>query len=103
MLVSMLADFGGWWNTYAWHPLEGLGYQWWSGVGSDIGELAIIGAVAGAYRKAECHQEGCHRLGRFPHGHYKLCHVHHPHVPSDGKINREAIDKMTKRKEEGTA
>ena len=62
--------------------------------------LTVFGAVIGAYRHIECHQEGCHRLGRFPHGHLKLCHVHHPHVPSDGKINQTHIDAMTKRKGE---
>jgi hypothetical protein len=33
-----------------------------------------------------CHHEGCFRRGRFRHGQYRLCHVHHPNVPSDGKI-----------------
>jgi len=84
------------------HPLEGFGYQWWSGIGSDFGELTLIGTVIGsaivAYRHIECHHEGCRRLGRFPHGHYKLCHIHHPHVPSDGKIHKGHIDEMTKRK-----
>jgi sucrose-6-phosphate hydrolase SacC (GH32 family) len=32
------------------------------------------------------------RLGRFVHGHYKLCHLHHPDVPSNGKITWEHID-----------
>ncbi len=63
-------------------------------------ELAIVLAagIAGA-KILFCHQQGCYRLGRFQHGHYKLCHVHHPHVPSDGKISRKQIDDMTRRKE----
>jgi len=58
----------------------------------------IFGGIAGLYRHIECNQEGCHRLGRFRHGHLKLCHVHHPHVPSDGKVNQTHIDEMTARK-----
>lgn len=58
--------------------------------------LTIVGVFAflgGAYRHIECNQEGCHRLGRFRKGHLKLCHVHHPDVPSDGKINQSHIEK----------
>ncbi len=74
-----------------WHSLYGDTYQFWSGIGSDIGEVTLLGGAFVAYRKIECHQEGCHRLGRFQHGHLKLCHVHHPKVPNDGKINSEHI------------
>jgi len=48
--------------------------------------------VIGAYRHLECHKSGCHRLGRFTHGHYKLCHLHYPGVPNDGKVTREQIE-----------
>jgi len=78
-----------------WNSLYGETYQFWSGVGSDIGELAILGAVIGAYRKAECHAQGCHRFGRFAHGHYRLCHVHHPGVPSDGRITAAHIAQVS--------
>jgi hypothetical protein len=53
--------------------------------------ITLIAFVIGAYKHVECHQSGCHRLGRFVQGHYKLCRVHHPHVPSDGKITQEEI------------
>lgn len=74
-----------------WHSLYGDTYQFWSGVGSDLGELTLIGAMIVAYRKIECHRSGCHRIGRFTHGHLKLCHRHHPFVPDDGKITGEHI------------
>jgi len=54
--------------------------------------ITLIAFVLGAYRHLECHKAGCHRLGRFPHGRYKLCHVHHPDVPSDGRITQDHID-----------
>jgi hypothetical protein len=77
------------------YPLSGNGYAFWSGIGSDVGEATIIASIVGsaamAYRHIECHQEGCHRLGRFRHGHLKLCHVHHPLVPNDGKITQAHV------------
>ena len=54
----------------------------------DAGLLTLIGGV---YHHIECHQDGCHRLGRFSHGHLRLCHKHHPNVPDDGKITAEHI------------
>jgi hypothetical protein len=58
----------------------------------------LVSAFATAYKHIECHQEGCHRLGRYPHGHLKLCARHHPLVPNNGKISREEIDAVTKAK-----
>jgi hypothetical protein len=26
------------------------------------------------------------------HGRYKLCHIHHPNIPDDGKITQESIN-----------
>ena len=56
-----------------------------------LGTLALISFIAGLYKHLECHVSTCHRLGRFTPGHYQLCHVHHPGVPSDGKITIEHI------------
>lgn len=56
----------------------------------------LISAVAALYRHVECHQDGCHRLGRYTHGHLKLCAVHHPLVPNDGRVTAEHIDAVTK-------
>ena len=40
--------------------------------------ITLIAFVVGVYKHLECHVGGCHRLGRFVHGRYKLCRVHHP-------------------------
>jgi hypothetical protein len=53
---------------------------------------SIVALVAGAYRHIECHHTRCHRFGRFPHGQYKLCRVHHPHVPTTGQIDGARIN-----------
>jgi hypothetical protein len=58
----------------------------------------LVSAFTAAYKHVECHQSGCHRLGRFPHGHLRLCAVHHPLVPNDGKITAEHIDTITQEK-----
>lgn len=66
-------------------------YGFWSGFGSDLGEVALIGAVAGIYHKHNCHQKGCWRIAKFevdgtP---YKVCRKHHPTIPDkavDGEI-----------------
>jgi len=82
-------------TTYLLHPLVGRGYQWWSGLGSDFGELAIIGTILGVARRTQCHQQGCWRIGRFRHGHLVLCHRHHPLVPDDGRITAAHIAAVT--------
>jgi hypothetical protein len=55
----------------------------------------LISAVATLYKHVECHQDGCHRLGRYTHGHLKLCAIHHPLVPNDGKVTTEHINAVT--------
>jgi hypothetical protein len=67
-------------------------------LGLIVGAISLVG-IGGVVSMLFCHQSGCFRRGRFRHGQYKLCHVHHPHVPSDGKIADEHIDAVTKRLE----
>jgi hypothetical protein len=56
----------------------------------------LVSAFTAAYKHVECHQTGCHRLGRYTHGHLKLCAHHHPLVPDSGKIGSDEIDAVTK-------
>lgn len=64
-------------------------------IGCSVAELlallSLVTLIGGAYHHIECNNEGCHKLGRFRHGHLKLCHLHHPLVPNDGKIRAEHI------------
>lgn len=55
-------------------------YGFWSGFGSDLGELAIIGGLAAVYRKHNCHVRRCWRLGRHPVAGtaFVTCRKHHP-------------------------
>lgn len=57
--------------------------------------VTLIAFVVGVYKHFECHMEGCHRIGRFTHGHLKLCRIHHPNVPDSGKVGQAEIDAVT--------
>lgn len=52
-------------------------YGFWSGFGSDIGEVALIGAVLGGYKKHNCHQHHCWRIGRHVVDGTPFCNRHH--------------------------
>ena len=54
--------------------------------------LPVIAAIVTLYHaRIECHHTGCHRVGRHPYGPYMLCRLHHPIVPSHGRITTEHI------------
>lgn len=80
---------------WVWHPLgpchgAQCGYNLWSGIGSDVGEVSTLGILvtlmamaAGMYRKHNCHVHRCWRLAWHPHpvnGH-PICKHHHPDDP----------------------
>lgn len=66
--------------------VSGRWYGWWSGAGSDIGEVAIIGGLASMVRQHNCEVRRCPRLGRHrtAAGH-RVCRKHHPddHLTAD--------------------
>lgn len=60
----------------------GHSYLFWSGVGADITELAIVGGLIHMARSANCHVHGCWRIGGHPveGTPYKVCRKHHPDI-----------------------
>ena len=80
-------------NAYA--VVRCKGYNFWSGIGSDLGEVTLLTAVLATYWHHTCHVSRCWRLGRFAHGHLKLCAHHHPLVPNDGRVSEVEIDAVT--------
>lgn len=65
--------------------------SFWSGFGSDIGEVAIIGGILAIVRRHNCHVKGCWRVGRHPveGTAFVVCRAHHP----DGKpTHRDVLD-----------
>jgi hypothetical protein len=59
-------------------------YLFWSGIGSDLTELGLIGVLIGAYRKHNCHVRRCWRLARTPvtGTPYVTCRRHNPLIPN---------------------
>ncbi len=79
--TNPLAGFWHWIEVHTGTVNEGGPYYgFWSGFGSDIGEIALIGGVWMGVRKINCHVKGCPRIGHYevkgtP---YKVCRKHHP-------------------------
>jgi hypothetical protein len=57
--------------------VSGRWYAFWSGFGSDLSELAIVGAVLGLVHKHNCHQARCWRIGRHLVDGTPWCNKHH--------------------------
>lgn len=59
--------------------VAGRWYGFWSGFGSDLGEVAIVGGLASMVRHRNCEVHHCWRLGRHvtAAGH-RVCRRHHP-------------------------
>lgn len=69
-----------------WHPLRlGNGYNFWSGFGSDLGEVTLVASALSLiymmWRKINCHADRCPRIAWHPHGDHDhpVCKHHHPH------------------------
>ena len=77
----------GWWHAVQnWLAVHtgtdnepGPYYGFFSGFGSDIGEVAIVGGLISIYRRHNCEVHGCWLLGRHQTaaGH-RVCRRHHP-------------------------
>jgi len=61
--------------------LSGPFYGFWSGFGSDITELAILGGLVSVYLRHNCHVKRCWRIGRerVEGTTLVVCRKHHPH------------------------
>jgi hypothetical protein len=67
---------------------SGTAYLWWSGAGSDLAELAIVGGLISVYRRHNCEVARCWRLGRHDTaaGH-TVCRRHMPGgAPTHGDV-----------------
>jgi hypothetical protein len=66
----------------------GRPYLFWSGFGSDLAYLGMLGALA---RHVNCHEPWCWRLGRFPveGTPWLACRRHHPAPPRRGSIREQ--------------
>ena len=63
-------------------------YLFWSGAGSDIAELAIVGGLVTIVRKHNCEVHRCWRLGRHvTAAGQNVCRRHHP----DGHLTAQGV------------
>jgi hypothetical protein len=63
-------------------------YLFWSGIGSDLAYLSIVGALLGVVRSHNCEVHGCWRIGRHATAAgTKVCRKHHP----DGHLTEEDV------------
>jgi hypothetical protein len=80
----MLAELFRWVLHYTGSDnVSGPWYGFFSGFGSDLGEITLVGAVVAFYWKHTCHVGGCWRLGRLKveGSEWTVCHKHHPEGP----------------------
>jgi hypothetical protein len=98
--VTHVRSVGSWLQVHTGTVNEGgVYYAFWSGFGSDLAELGIIGALAtGLYhvvRRYNCHEPGCWRIGRHPAagGQFSLCYHHHPDYQGR-RPTHELIERM---------
>ena len=68
-------------------------YNFWSGFGSDLGEVVLIGGLVTLARAHNCHVKGCWRINKHPieGTPYKVCRKHHPDVPNKGATHAHII------------
>lgn len=63
----------------------GRWYAFWSGFGSDLGELAVVGGLVTMVRHHNCGRRGCLRLAHELDADGRLaCHRHHSKYQNDG-------------------
>jgi hypothetical protein len=81
---------------------SGTAYLAWSGALSDLGELTLVGALAGIYRKHACHTRWCFRFGHYDFTDeqasvtYRLCRRCHP-AHSGDRLTRRHIARIHER------
>lgn len=71
-------------STYVLHVEHGNGYQFWSGMGANFGEVTVIGAAVALVRHWNCDAPWCPWRGKHPtaDGLHHLCRKHHPDLPN---------------------
>lgn len=74
-------------HTGTWDPGHSPAYyNFWSGFGSDLGEITLITAVVMTARHTNCHVRHCWRVGKPVEGTaFRACHHHHPAHEGDSR------------------
>ena len=59
----------------------GPDYGFFSGIGSDLGEITLLAAILGVYHRHQCHTGRCWRIGRHVVSGTPFCNRHHRRRP----------------------
>jgi hypothetical protein len=102
ILAAVLFGLGQWIGNWFWHP-EGSctgtahaiqqceGYNFWSGIGADIGEITIVVSLFSGFvwfrTHFQCHEETCKKVGmhHVPRTPFRTCWHHHPVLSLHGR------------------
>lgn len=88
-----------------WHPLGVCphdaayaacrSYNLFSGIGSDLSEITLLGLLVGLYAKHRCFH--CRRIARFQVGDHRVpvCHRHRESTTSTVPVKRGAHDEQS--------
>lgn len=69
-------------HHWLFHPLAGRGYQFWSGIASDLGELTLLVGITAWWTRHNCHVRHCPRLQwKATAASDVVCRHHHPENP----------------------
>jgi hypothetical protein len=78
-------------------------YLWWSGIGADLGYLAIVGGLINLARRHNCHTDKCWRIGHYDFTDsvtglvHRLCRRCHPDHPGH-KLTLSHIQRIHRRR-----
>jgi len=68
-------------------------YAFWSGFGSDLGEVAIVGSIMTVVRRHNCGVHGCWHFGRHEYEmngiKHKLCPEYHPGIDASHQFTAD--------------
>lgn len=73
-------------------------YLFWSGFGSIIISISLLGSIGGMiWKKLNCHEDSCRRIGihHVEGTPFVVCKEHHPHLDNDKPITSEHIAKAS--------
>jgi hypothetical protein len=110
ILAGILFGLGQWIGNWFWHPIAPCsvpaaqfakckGYNFWSGIGADVGEItlivSLISGIVWFRTHFQCHEETCRKVGmhHVPGTPYRTCWHHHPVLSAHkrGKVPLERI------------
>lgn len=92
------------WLNHALGTDGGAFYRFYSGFGTAIGSITLLGGLATFFQTRRCQVDGCTAVGKrtVPGTDWKVCPGHHPDGPlTQEKIERHMRDRRERQEGEG--